>query len=73
MTLEQEIPIFSKSKKDYRPPHKFTHVAISNKYFVGAMQDGTLLRMNLHNPQETDSKKISVYIYNNYIFYTIFF
>ncbi|XP_019880940.1 vacuolar protein sorting-associated protein 18 homolog isoform X2 [Aethina tumida] len=61
MTLEQEIPIFSKSKKDYRPPHKFTHVAISNKYFVGAMQDGTLLRMNLHNPQETDRITLTKY------------
>ncbi|CAH0563550.1 unnamed protein product [Brassicogethes aeneus] len=61
MTTEQEVPIFNKSKKDFRPPDKFTHVAISNKYFVGAMHDGTLIRMNLHNPQETDRITLTKY------------
>lgn len=52
MTLEQEVPIFTKSKKDFTPSDRITHVAIANKNLVIVMANGILFRMNLHNPQQ---------------------
>lgn len=54
MSLEQEVPIFSKAKKDFTPSDKITHVAIANKQLVVAMANNTLFRMNLNNPQQQD-------------------
>lgn len=56
MTLEQDVPIFRKKRKEFTPSDKITHVAISNKYLIVAMANGFLFRMNLHNPQEHDGK-----------------
>ena len=58
MTLEQDVPIFSKTKKDFTPSDKITHVAISNKQLAVAMANNMLFRMNLHNPQQHDGKTI---------------
>ncbi|KAJ8923177.1 hypothetical protein NQ315_001731 [Exocentrus adspersus] len=52
MMLDQEVPIFSKSKKDFTPSDRITHVAIANKQLAVAMANGMLFRMNLLNPQE---------------------
>jgi hypothetical protein len=56
MTLEQDAPIFSKTKKDFTPSDKITHVAIANKQLAVAMANNTLFRMNLNNPQQHDGK-----------------
>ncbi|XP_060521918.1 vacuolar protein sorting-associated protein 18 homolog isoform X2 [Cylas formicarius] len=61
MALDQEKPIFSKSKKDFTPADKITHVAIANKYLVAAMCNGMLFRMNLKNPQERNEITLSKY------------
>ncbi|XP_050295734.1 vacuolar protein sorting-associated protein 18 homolog isoform X2 [Anthonomus grandis grandis] len=52
MSLQHDIPIFTKSKKDFTPSDKITHVAIANKYMVVAMANNFLFRMNLNNPTE---------------------
>lgn len=54
MTLDEDIPIFSKTKKDFTPSSKITHVAISNKNLVIAMANNILFRMDLHQPQKKD-------------------
>lgn len=56
MMVDQEVPIFSKSKKDFTPSDRITHVAIANKQLVVAMANGILFRMNLHNPQQHNGK-----------------
>ncbi|EFA08901.1 Vacuolar protein sorting-associated protein 18 homolog-like Protein [Tribolium castaneum] len=61
MTLDQDAPIFSKTKKDFTPPDKITHVAISNKQLAVALGNNTLFRMNLHNPQQQDEISLSKY------------
>lgn len=52
MSLEQEVPIFSKTKKDFRPSDRITHVAIANKNLAIVQANGILFRMNLNNPQQ---------------------
>lgn len=54
MNLDQDAPIFSKTKKDLTPADKVTHVAVSNKHLVVAMANNSLFRMNLHQPQNQD-------------------
>ncbi|VEN49875.1 unnamed protein product [Callosobruchus maculatus] len=54
MALEQDIPIFTKSKKDFKPSDKITHAAIANKHLVLALANGTLFRMNLQNQQQSE-------------------
>ncbi|XP_063904510.1 vacuolar protein sorting-associated protein 18 homolog isoform X2 [Zophobas morio] len=61
MTLEQDVPIFSKTKKDFTPSDKITHVAISNKQLAVAMANNMLFRMNLHNPQQHDEISLTKY------------
>ncbi|CAG9766632.1 unnamed protein product [Ceutorhynchus assimilis] len=61
MTLQQDIPIFTKSKRDFTPLDKITHVAIANKYLVVAMANNDLLRMNLNNPSERSEIKLAKY------------
>lgn len=56
MMLDQEVPIFSKSKKDFTPSDRITHVAVANKQLAVAMANGMLFRMNLHNPQQHSGK-----------------
>ncbi|KAJ8929810.1 hypothetical protein NQ314_017407, partial [Rhamnusium bicolor] len=52
MMMEQDVPIFSKSKKDFTPSDRIAHIAIANKQLAVAMANGVLFRMNLHNPQQ---------------------
>lgn len=54
MSMEPDLPIFTKSKKDFSPPDLITHAAISNKFLVVAMTNGILFRMNLSNPSQND-------------------
>lgn len=61
ITMDQETPIFTKSKKDFTPSDKITHAAISNKYLVVVMANNILFRMNLQNPTENSGK----YKYSN--------
>ncbi|KAJ3625065.1 hypothetical protein MTP99_018635 [Tenebrio molitor] len=61
MTLEQDAPIFSKTKKDFTPSDKITHVAIANKQLAVAMANNTLFRMNLNNPQQHDEISLAKY------------
>ncbi|XP_017785036.1 PREDICTED: vacuolar protein sorting-associated protein 18 homolog isoform X2 [Nicrophorus vespilloides] len=61
MSMEQEMPIFTKAKKDFTPADSITHVAISNKYLVVAMSNCVLFRMNLNNPSQQDEISISKY------------
>uniref|UniRef100_A0A6P7GKW2 Vacuolar protein sorting-associated protein 18 homolog n=1 Tax=Diabrotica virgifera virgifera TaxID=50390 RepID=A0A6P7GKW2_DIAVI len=61
MSLEPELPIFSKSKKDFSPSEKITHVAIANKHLVIFMSNCVLFRMNLNNPQQTSEISLSKY------------
>ncbi|KAL1509544.1 hypothetical protein ABEB36_004259 [Hypothenemus hampei] len=62
--LEQDTPIFSKSKKDFTPLDKITHVAIANKYLVVAMANNTFFRMNLHNPSERNEILLTKFTQN---------
>lgn len=50
--LDEEPAIFTKSKKDFTPLDKVTHVVIANKFMVLAMANNVLFRMNLHSPSE---------------------
>ncbi|XP_057663701.1 vacuolar protein sorting-associated protein 18 homolog isoform X1 [Diorhabda carinulata] len=61
VSLEQEAPIFSKSKKDFTPSERITHVAIANKYLIIVMANSVLFRMNLNNPQQTSEISLSKY------------
>lgn len=54
MRMEEEVPIFSKSKRDFFPTDKITHAAICNKYLLVAMANGILFRMNLNKPELQD-------------------
>lgn len=54
MKMEQDVPIFKKSKKEFTPSEKITHVAICNKYLVVAMAKGCLFRMDIHKPNTQD-------------------
>ncbi|XP_030762434.1 vacuolar protein sorting-associated protein 18 homolog isoform X2 [Sitophilus oryzae] len=64
VTMDQEIPIFTKSKKEFSPLDKITHVAISNKFMVVVMANNVLFRMNLHNPMERGEITLSKYTQN---------
>lgn len=64
MSLEQEIPIFSKAKKDFKPSDRITHVAIANKNLVFVQANGILFRMNLNNPQQCNETPLNKYISN---------
>ncbi|ENN82501.1 hypothetical protein YQE_01126, partial [Dendroctonus ponderosae] len=60
--LDEEPAIFTKSKKDFTPLDKVTHVVIANKFMVLAMANNVLFRMNLHSPSERNGM---------YLFYLI--
>lgn len=64
MSMEQETPIFSKSKKDFKPSDRITHVAIANKNLVILQANGILFRMNLHNPQQCVEIPLTKYTSN---------
>ncbi|XP_023014330.1 vacuolar protein sorting-associated protein 18 dor isoform X2 [Leptinotarsa decemlineata] len=61
MSLEQEVPIFMKSKKDFIPSDRITHVAIANKNLAMVMANNVLFRMNLNNPQQYTEISLSKY------------
>ncbi|CAG9821457.1 unnamed protein product [Phaedon cochleariae] len=65
MSLEQEVPIFTKSKKDFTPSDRITHVVIANKNLVIAMANGVLFRMNLNNPQQYTEISLTKYTTTN--------
>lgn len=54
MKLEQDVPIFSKTKMNFVPSDKITHIAIANNYLVVAMANGKLFRMNLLQQDQQD-------------------
>lgn len=64
MTLEQEVPIFSKAKKDFKPSDRITHVAIANKNLAMVQANGILFRMNLNNPQQCIEISLTKYTTN---------
>ncbi|XP_076258770.1 vacuolar protein sorting-associated protein 18 dor isoform X1 [Rhynchophorus ferrugineus] len=64
ITMDQDTPIFTKSKKDFTPSNKITHAVISNKYMVIAMANNVLFRMNLQNPTEKSEIAFSKYTQN---------
>ncbi|KAK9880905.1 hypothetical protein WA026_013236 [Henosepilachna vigintioctopunctata] len=59
MTLAEEVPIFTKTKKDFSPAFKITHAVIENKYLVAALANGTILRMHLQSPAVPDEVSLS--------------
>lgn len=61
MSFETEVPIFTKSKKDFASPEKITHVAVSNKYLVIVMANSLLFKMNLNNPHQTSGNNSICY------------
>lgn len=54
MKMEEDVPIFCRSKRDFSPADKITHAAICNKYFVIAMANGIVFRMCLNRPELQD-------------------
>ncbi|KAG5863342.1 hypothetical protein JTB14_023117 [Gonioctena quinquepunctata] len=61
MSLEQEVPIFTKSKKDFNPSDRITHVSVANKNLALVMANNVLFRMNVHNPQQYTEISLSKY------------
>ncbi|CAG9857094.1 unnamed protein product [Phyllotreta striolata] len=61
MSLEPEVPIFTKSKKDFTPTEKVTHVAIANKQLVLVMANSLLFKMNINNPNQTSEISLLKY------------
>ncbi|XP_019754048.2 vacuolar protein sorting-associated protein 18 homolog isoform X1 [Dendroctonus ponderosae] len=59
--LDEEPAIFTKSKKDFTPLDKVTHVVIANKFMVLAMANNVLFRMNLHSPSERNEISLNKY------------
>lgn len=59
MTTEPELPIFNKSKKNFTPSDKITHVAVSNKYLVVAMSNNRLFRIDYQENNITDEISMS--------------
>lgn len=57
MKLEQDTPIFSKTKMNFTPSDKITHAAVSNKNLVVAMANSMLFRMNLQQPDRQEGKQ----------------
>lgn len=64
MLMEPEPPIFSKTKKDFKPSDRITHVVIANKNLVIVQANGILFRMNLHNPQQCTEIPLTKYTSN---------
>lgn len=64
MSLEQEVPIFSKAKKDFKPSDRITHVAIANKHLVIVQANGILFRLNINNPQQSTQITLTKYTSN---------
>lgn len=56
MTLADNVPIFSKIKKDFTPSYKVTHVVLENRYLVAALANGSIFRMHLQSPNTRDGK-----------------
>jgi len=49
-----EIPIFTKSKINFRPPQAITHLTICNNMLCMVMSDASLMRINLKKPDDVD-------------------
>lgn len=64
MSLEPEVPIFSKTKKDFKPSDRITHVAIADRNLAILQANGILFRMNLHNPQQCTEIPLTKYLSN---------
>lgn len=56
MKLEEDPPMFSKSKLDFNPSDRITHLVVSNNYLVLAMANNMLFRIDLSNPSRCDGK-----------------
>lgn len=59
MTLADDVPIFSKTKKDFTPAYKVTHVVLENRYLVAALSNGSIFRMHLQSPNTRDEISLS--------------
>lgn len=64
VALEQDIPIFTRSKKDFPKLDRISHVSVANKYMVIAMANNVLFRMNLRNKSEKSEIFLTKYTQN---------
>ena len=51
MSRAKEVPIFGKQKVNFTPNFPLTHLCVSNGKVVLAMQNKTILKIDLSNPE----------------------
>lgn len=62
MKLEEEIPIFSKQKVNFRPPEQITFLCVSNDLLVLTMANNVLLRIDLKHPDNPEEIDLGKYV-----------
>lgn len=60
MKFEPEKPIFSKTRMQFSPSEKITHMAVSSNYLVIAMANNKLFRLDLKQTDKHDGKNILI-------------
>lgn len=53
MSLDQNS-IFKITKVGYQPSHDIVHLVVRNNYIVMALQDSSIVRLDLDNPSDIE-------------------
>lgn len=56
---EEETPIFTKKKINFKPEEPITHLMVCNNFLVMAMSQGTMMRLDLEHPD--DQERVEVF------------
>jgi len=58
--LQEETPIFSKTRVDFTPTHPLTHLVVSNSHIVMALANRTLIRIDQEAPGGSKQEELDL-------------
>lgn len=64
MKLQNEEPIFTRHRVNFRPPDNIVHLAVSNNIIIIAMANNIILRIDVKCPDKKEEIDLSKYIVN---------
>lgn len=64
MKLQDEEPIFTRQRVNFRPPDNILHLAVSSNFIMIAMANNVILRIDVKAPDKKEEIDISKYVTN---------
>ncbi|XP_044574836.1 vacuolar protein sorting-associated protein 18 homolog isoform X2 [Cotesia glomerata] len=64
MKLQDEEPIFTRQRVNFRPPDNILHLAVSSNFIMIAMANNIILRIDVKSPDKKEEIDVSKYVTN---------